>query len=191
MGMASKLANLARSLYANTVGNIGIGAAALAAAKLYIVGSTSDSTTQAIRAQNSATADVFFVRNDGSMSVGISSKLTLDATGTLAFNSGYGSAATAYGCRAWVNFNGQGTVAIRGSGNVSSVTDLGTGNYRINLSTSLPDLNYAVCCGSYRAASWVSGGDEVASQSVSYFNWTHYENNTATDTPYLMASVFR
>jgi hypothetical protein len=45
---------------------------------------------------------------------------TVTASGDLKFNSGYGSAATAYGCRAWVNFNGTGTVAIRDSGNVSS-----------------------------------------------------------------------
>ena len=49
-----------------------------------------------------------------------------------------------YPCRVWVNFNGTGTVAIRGSGNVSSVTDLGVGNYRVNFTTSMPDVNYAV-----------------------------------------------
>ena len=59
------------------------------------------------------------------------------------FNSGYGSTATAYGCRAWVNFNGTGTVAIRDSGNVSSITDNGTGNYTVNFTTAMPDTNYA------------------------------------------------
>jgi hypothetical protein len=63
--------------------------------------------------------------------------------GNLLFNSGYGSAATAYGCRAWVNFNGTGTVAIRGSGNVSSITDNGTGDYTVNFTTALADTNYA------------------------------------------------
>jgi hypothetical protein len=52
-----------------------------------------------------------------------------------------------YPCRAWVNWNGTGTVAIRGSGNVSSITDDGTGSYTINFSTSMPDQNYA-CVGS-------------------------------------------
>jgi hypothetical protein len=47
-------------------------------------------------------------------------------------------------CRAWVNFNGTGTVAIRASGNVSSITDNGTGDYTINFSNALPDANYAV-----------------------------------------------
>jgi hypothetical protein len=54
-----------------------------------------------------------------------------------------GSAPT-YACRAWVNFNGTGTVAIRASGNVSSITDNGTGDYTVNFATAMPDANYAV-----------------------------------------------
>ena len=48
-----------------------------------------------------------------------------------------------YACRAWVNFNGTGTVAIRASGNVSSITDNGTGDYTVNFTTAMPDANYA------------------------------------------------
>ena len=48
-----------------------------------------------------------------------------------------------YPCRAWVNFNGTGTVAIRASGNVSSITDNGTGDYTVNFTTAMPDANYA------------------------------------------------
>jgi hypothetical protein len=66
-----------------------------------------------------------------------------DSSANFKFNSGYGSVATAYGCRAWVNFNGTGTVAIRASGNVSSITDNGTGNYTINFTTSIVDANYS------------------------------------------------
>jgi hypothetical protein len=68
--------------------------------------------------------------------------MSIDPTGNFQFNSGYGSVATAYGCRAWVNFNGTGTVAIRASGNVSSITDLGTGDFRANFTTAMPDANY-------------------------------------------------
>jgi hypothetical protein len=64
--------------------------------------------------------------------------------GNLSFNSGYGSSAVAYGCRAWVNFNGTGTVAIRASGNVSSITDNGTGDYTLNFTTAMSDANYSV-----------------------------------------------
>jgi hypothetical protein len=66
-----------------------------------------------------------------------------DGSGNLSFNSGYGSDAVAYGCRAWVNFNGTGTVAIRGSGNVSSISDFGTGLYRMNFATNMPDINFS------------------------------------------------
>ena len=48
-----------------------------------------------------------------------------------------------YMCRAWVNFNGTGTVAIRDSGNVSSITDNGIGYYTVNFTTAMPDVNYA------------------------------------------------
>jgi hypothetical protein len=51
--------------------------------------------------------------------------------------------APSYSARAWVNFNGTGTVAIRGSGNVSSVTDLALGDYRVNFATAMPDANYS------------------------------------------------
>jgi hypothetical protein len=48
-----------------------------------------------------------------------------------------------YMCRAWVNFNGTGTVAIRASGNVSSITDSGVGEYTVNFTTAMPDANYS------------------------------------------------
>ena len=50
-------------------------------------------------------------------------------------------------CRAWVNFNGTGTVAIRASFNVSSITDNGVGDYTVNFATAMPDANYNVCLG--------------------------------------------
>lgn len=67
-----------------------------------------------------------------------------NASNNLLMNSGYGSDAVAYGCRAWVNFNGTGTVAIRTSGNVTSITDNGTGDYTVNFTTAMPDANYAM-----------------------------------------------
>jgi hypothetical protein len=51
-----------------------------------------------------------------------------------------------YAARAWVNFNGSGTVAIRAAVNVSSITDGGTGNYRVNFTTAMPDANYVTVC---------------------------------------------
>ena len=47
--------------------------------------------------------------------------------------------------KAWVNFNGTGTVAIRDSFNVSSITDSGTGIYGVNLQNAMANANYNVC----------------------------------------------
>jgi hypothetical protein len=63
-----------------------------------------------------------------------------------------------YACRAWVNFNGTGTVAIRASGNVTSITDGGTGIYTVNFTTALPDDDYSVVCSPERQ----SGSDVTA-----------------------------
>lgn len=62
---------------------------------------------------------------------------------TVAALSTASGSAPSYSARAWVNFNGQGTVAIRASGNVSSITDNGTGLYAVNFTTAMPDANYA------------------------------------------------
>lgn len=81
----------------------------------------------------------------------------IDASGNMKFDSGYGSAETVYGCRAWVNFNGTGTVAIRESGNVSSITDNGTGDYTVNFTNAMPDANYCVSSTSTKFATGTSG----------------------------------
>ena len=57
-----------------------------------------------------------------------------------------GSAEASGLCKAWVNFNGTGTVAIRASYNVSSITDVNVGTYDVNFVTSMPDANYAQIC---------------------------------------------
>ena len=65
--------------------------------------------------------------------------LTLPATTGTVLND-----ATCGVCRAWVNFNGTGTPAIRGSFNVTSITDNGTGEFTVNFTTAMSDVNYAV-----------------------------------------------
>jgi len=89
--------------------------------------------------------------------------MRIDASANLQFNSGYGSVATAYGCRAWVNFNGTGTVAIRASGNVSSITDNGTGDYTVNFTTAMPDANFTAV---------TTGGDTPAGTAARNYNTT-------------------
>ena len=72
--------------------------------------------------------------------------LTFPDTSTQAKSAANGQTGSApfYSARAWVNFNGTGTVAIRASGNVSSITDNGVGDYTVNLSTAMPDGNYSI-----------------------------------------------
>ena len=95
-------------------------------------------------------------------------RAALDTSGNLKFNSGYGSVATAYGCRAWVNFNGTGTISIRADGNVSSLVDNGTGDYTVNYSTSMPDANYS---------SVGSGNDSTTNVAT-----IHFITNTTVNT---------
>jgi hypothetical protein len=116
--------------------------------------------------------------------------------GLLQFNSGYGSVATAYGCRAWVNFNGTGTVAIRASGNVSSITDNGTGNYTVNFTTAMPDTNYAVVCmGGDSASVWgeiVHAANPPAQLTTSVQFLVSGNNSSArADSNYVAITVFR
>jgi hypothetical protein len=69
----------------------------------------------------------------------------------VSFVNNFGTVANlpAYQCRAWVNFNGSGTVAILASGNVSSITDNGVGEYTVNFTTAMPDANYQVSCAGF------------------------------------------
>ena len=106
---------------------------------------------------NADTSDGLKLTSDTSGEIQLQSAgttaVTIDTSSNLKFNSGYGSVATAYGCRAWVNFNGTGTVAIRASGNVSSITDNGTGDYTVNFTTAMSDANYVAVGSSCSVAS--------------------------------------
>ena len=66
-------------------------------------------------------------------------------------------------CKAWVNFNGTGTVAIRDSYNVSSVTDNGTGDYTVNFTASMGNSNFSV-------AGMSEGGGSTSAQSLELRN---------------------
>lgn len=79
---------------------------------------------------------------DRTLTLPDSSGTMATAESTLAQFNASGSAPV-YACRAWVNFNGTGAVAIRASGNVSSITDNGTGDYTVNFTTAMQDANYS------------------------------------------------
>lgn len=99
-----------------------------------------------------------------------------------------------YACRAWVNFNGTGTVAIRANGNVSSITDNGTGNYTINFINPMPDNNYAV---SY-SASAATGGQhavrllDLSTNSVNVHQTQDSSNSyPSSDAEIVTVAIFR
>ena len=112
----------------------------------------------------------------------------------LKFNSGYGSVATAYGCRAWVNFNGTGTVAIRSSGNVSSITDNGVGDYTVNFTTAMPDANYSVVgtTGTGSGANKATFEAPTATPTTSAVRGVTSDfAGTITDYAYVSVAIFR
>jgi len=125
-----------------------------------------------------------------------------DSSANFKFNSGYGSVVTAYGCRAWVNFNSTGTVSIYGSGNCSSITDNGVGNFTFNFATAMPDINYSVATGATQSSSnnngglilvFLSAGGTYSAPLVGSFRFinVHAANTALGDSNYNCLSVFR
>ena len=91
--------------------------------------------------------------------------------------------APVFACRAWVNFDGTGTVSsIRGSGNVSSITDNGTADYTVNFATSMEDGDYCVS----GVTSNNNRGPGVQSTSVASFRFL-----TSSEHPYVAVAVHR
>ena len=91
--------------------------------------------------------------------------------------------------RAWVRFNGTGTVSIYGSANVSSITDNGVGSYTVNLETAMPDSNYATFC-SCGVNNSLSGAKVRSLEAGSYWI-TSDSGGTLTDYNHISTGVFR
>lgn len=138
----------------------------------------------------------------GTLTAGAVTNTTGSFSGNLSFNSGYGSAAIAYGCRAWVNFNSTGTVSIYGSGNCSSITDNGVGLFTFNFATAMPDTNYCVTTGPTQSSSNTNGGvmSVFLSATTTYsaplvgsfrFITYHAANTALGDSTYNCLAVFR
>lgn len=114
-------------------------------------------------------------------------------------SSALGNVGTApvYAARAWVNFNGTGTVAIRASGNVTSITDNGTGDYTVNFTTAMPDANYTAVTGggidNYgTSASNPRQGPATNNISTSTCRVScGFDNGALTDWQYVAVAVFR
>ena len=102
-----------------------------------------------------------------------------------------------YMCRAWVNFNGTGTVAIRASGNVSSITDNGVGNYTVNFTTAMSDANYSgVATCRYATAYKVYNNATLLPTSTSAAQVCTgvedtYSGESMTDSEWVSVAIFR
>jgi hypothetical protein len=117
--------------------------------------------------------------------------LTLPATTGTVLND-----ATVGVCRAWVNFNGTGTVAIRASFNVTSITDNGTGNYTVNFTTAMVDANYSVLSAAEGASSvgnppYQRGNYPITSTSSVQLTFLTFNALSFVDPTYCCVAVFR
>tara|TARA_R110000868_G_scaffold38964_1_gene136138 strand:- start:1948 stop:2898 length:951 start_codon:yes stop_codon:yes gene_type:complete len=188
---AFSLWNLSGANVSYSAGNVGIGITS-PTAKLHVYGDSNNQfKVQSSGAEanftlagtsygqiNNDVGDFYITNGSAGGSVFLRTASTTQVTVTVAgdfrFNSGYGSAATAYGCRLWVNFNGTGTVAIRGSGNITSISDNGTGDYSIFFTNNMPDNNYSVCLSGMRDA------DNNGSLNTTLLRSSVYGNTVST-----------
>jgi hypothetical protein len=110
----------------------------------YQVANTGSGQYYTMGLQNALAGDPFVF--SASSTLGATNGWSVDSGGNMTITRNFATVGgyPAFECRAWVNFNGTGTVAIRAAGNVSSVSDGGVGTYVINLLTAMPDANYAV-----------------------------------------------
>jgi len=157
---------------------------------------TSDSSYQAqIYTDNNGTT----ISSTGNYAMRFQTNATLQASitsaGLFQFNSGYGSVATAYGCRAWVNFNGN-PVAIRASGNVTSITDNGgVGDYTVNFTNAMPDANYATVATAGDASTNLinisQNGQSFPPTTTSVRLQTMTSNGVTYDARFVNVAIFR
>jgi hypothetical protein len=96
-----------------------------------------------------------------------------------------------YACRAWVNFNGTGTVAIRNSDNVSSITDTGTGAYTVNFTTAMPDANYSVQVTTQTTTSGSALTRFISAAAGAYQLVTTDGTGSPFDVPHVNVAIFR
>jgi hypothetical protein len=102
-----------------------------------------------------------------------------------------------YMARAWVNFNGTGTVAIRASGNVSSITDNGVGDYTVNFTTAMSDANYSGVATSRKSTAEKNYGNATllptSASAAQVCNGVEdsYSGEIPTDAEWMSVVIFR
>jgi len=95
-------------------------------------------------------------------------------------------------CKAWVNFNGTGTVAIRDSFNVGSITDNGTGSYTLNFSTAMPSADYVLCMSGSTNNSFTRAGTQTPSSMTTSAATVQTASSTGSsvDREYCAVAIF-
>ena len=126
--------------------------------------------------------------------------MTISGTSGITYPDSTTQASGSQACKAWVNFNGTGVVAIRAQYNVTSITDNGTGNYTVNFTNTLSDANYAtnVTAGGVTigrqpitSASVNSSGNTVAPTTAAFTFNLVTASVTQSDADYLNVVIFR
>lgn len=157
-------------------------------------------TTQVAINRGSAGQTLAGVNIDGSSASCTGNSATATTASKLTTDAG---SAPSYSCRAWVNFDGTGTVAIRASGNVSSITDNGLGDYTVNFTAAMPDTNYVVTGHGTRSAigpalgvilPHVIAGTSAIPQAPTVSNFRIASENFgggAIDADYILLAIFR
>ena len=94
--------------------------------------------------------------------------------------------------KAWVNFNGTGTVAIRDSFNVGSITDNGTGSYTLNFSTAMPSADYVLCMSGSTNNSFSRAGTQTPASMTASAAVVNTANSTGSsvDREYCAVAIF-
>ena len=99
--------------------------------------------------------------------------------------------------KAWVNFNGTGTVAIRQAFNVSSITDNGTGDYTVNMTNAMSDANYSAVCNGQRTSGasshrlFIVQNRGFSATSSTFRLVTVDEGGITEDAPTVSVAIFR
>lgn len=93
--------------------------------------------------------------------------------------------------KAWANFNGTGTVAIRAAFNVSSITDNGVGDYTANFTSALPDTNFAPQCSRSNVGTSVNSLIQFTVLATTSARVQNFENNVLADIAGIYLAFFR
>lgn len=165
---------------------------------LLVAGNSTNGGT-AISTDTSGTLNIVTGSGSGANAITIDASQAVTMPGNLTVTGSItgGSISVANSLKAWVNFNGTGTVAIRGSNNVTSITDGGTGIYTVNFTTAMTDANYVFSgivtnfTGGFLSAVGMPAGGSLSTTSCLVNVEYSASGGTFYDPTYCLIAVFR